>query len=445
MQFSLFLGFLIALICVPAFSAPVTVFGPKTYRATPSGQTTTDSFTHSQDGANGVLTLVNGDGQDLKLVTCPKTPISALITCELTNASRRLEVAVDRASQVEITLNNVVILPAALWDPTVGKVQLAVKVNKTDQLKVKIKGLSTASITIDIKAESVAVNQLPMARFSMTPTTGIAPEMISFSGITSSDPDGSIVSYAWDFADGQFATGAMVMHNFTIPGSYPVKLTVTDNQGGIGTTTQTIVIRANQLPIVSFSNVLDTGVGIMRVTFDGSASIDPDGGPLQSVLWDFGDGSSSSGVAPGALQVDHTYVSPGTYQVRLTVTDVKGGAGSSSRAVAVQDLTPPILSLGDPASGAVLDSKGIVVRGTANEQLSQASVSVAGGASVLLQIGPDGKSFSGVLLSVPSGAQTVTVTAADLAGLNSTVNVSITVNSSDFWNYSECSAQSEAP
>src|SRR5665648_1238655 len=70
-------------------------------------------------------------------------------------------------------------------------------------------------------------NQSPIAIFTATPTSGIAPLEISFNASNSSDSDGSIVSYTWDFKDGYTGNGVTVNHTFSSIGSYNVLLTVT--------------------------------------------------------------------------------------------------------------------------------------------------------------------------------------------------------------------------
>jgi PKD repeat protein len=67
---------------------------------------------------------------------------------------------------------------------------------------------------------------------------------VSFDGSTSSDPGGSITSYAWNFGNGGTATGAQVQAVYSTAGSYVVTLTVTDNLGATAQTTQTVVVSA---------------------------------------------------------------------------------------------------------------------------------------------------------------------------------------------------------
>ncbi|TWD83284.1 PKD repeat protein [Kribbella amoyensis] len=70
-----------------------------------------------------------------------------------------------------------------------------------------------------------------------------------FSGTGSSDPDGSIATYEWDFGDGSTATGATPSHTYTAPGSYTVTLTVTDNEGATGTDSRPLTVSDVANPI----------------------------------------------------------------------------------------------------------------------------------------------------------------------------------------------------
>lgn len=71
----------------------------------------------------------------------------------------------------------------------------------------------------------------PTAKVSAIPTRTNIGESVSFSGVDSIDPDGTITSYEWDFDDGTTASDATVAHSYSLPGTYNVKLTVTDNDG----------------------------------------------------------------------------------------------------------------------------------------------------------------------------------------------------------------------
>ena len=81
------------------------------------------------------------------------------------------------------------------------------------------------------------------------------------------------------------------------------------------------------------------------IGFDGTASFDPDGDPL-SFAWSFGDGTSGSGCCP-----NHTYSSPGSYQVALTVSDGRGGTATDHAIAAVEAcMTPTVTLSASPAA-----------------------------------------------------------------------------------------------
>ena len=83
-------------------------------------------------------------------------------------------------------------------------------------------------------------NLPPVAVLSATPPSGTAPLAVSFDATGSTDPDGTVVSWAWTFGDGTTATGPEVQHVFATPGNYSVAVKVTDNQGS--TDTKTVVV-----------------------------------------------------------------------------------------------------------------------------------------------------------------------------------------------------------
>jgi uncharacterized repeat protein (TIGR01451 family) len=86
-------------------------------------------------------------------------------------------------------------------------------------------------------------NQPPTASFTADPTSGEAPLRVSFDATASSDPDGTIESYIWDFGDGSTGSGETTSHEYTSAGTYTATLTVTDADGAAtDTTTATITV-----------------------------------------------------------------------------------------------------------------------------------------------------------------------------------------------------------
>lgn len=81
-------------------------------------------------------------------------------------------------------------------------------------------------------------NQSPTASFVATPSA----LTVSVNAAASVDPDGTIASYAWNWGDGATSTGATASHTYATAGTYTIGLTVTDNQGATGTTSQVVTV-----------------------------------------------------------------------------------------------------------------------------------------------------------------------------------------------------------
>lgn len=84
-------------------------------------------------------------------------------------------------------------------------------------------------------------NQPPTASFTVDVSEGSAPLEVRFDAGASSDPDGSIASYAWAFGDGATGSGRTVNHTYENAGSYSPRLTVTDDRGATATQTGGVI------------------------------------------------------------------------------------------------------------------------------------------------------------------------------------------------------------
>ncbi len=184
---------------------------------------------------------------------------------------------------------------------------------------------------IDPAVTPTPQNQKPTATFAAT-TSNLSA---AFDGSASSDPDGTISSFAWAFGDGATDTtsGSSSTHVYATPGVYTATLTVTDNRGAQSTTTKEVTATAppvNQSPTAAFTS----SASGLSLTVDGSTSADADG-TIAGYAWTFGDGGSASGAT-----TSHTFTASGTYRVSLTVTDDKGA--TSATALDVSVVAPPI-------------------------------------------------------------------------------------------------------
>jgi PKD repeat protein len=91
-------------------------------------------------------------------------------------------------------------------------------------------GATGEMTTVANVSTSPPQNQPPIASAG-GPYSELVGSPITFDGSGSSDPDGTIMSYAWDFGDGSNGSGVTATHAYAAAGSYQAMLTVTDDQG----------------------------------------------------------------------------------------------------------------------------------------------------------------------------------------------------------------------
>ncbi|KJY85118.1 serine protease [Vibrio galatheae] len=172
----------------------------------------------------------------------------------------------------------------------------------------------------------------PVANLVVSSNSVSFGTVISFDATGSSDSDGSITSYHWNFGDGSSSNNSMESHTYSAAGSYQVSLTVTDNDGLSDSETTTIqVTNALPTPVISITGSQSSYAVNELVSFVGAGSSDSDG-YITSYEWDFGNGDGSD-----LIDVDYSYPSAGNYIVTLTVTDNAGASNSSNVTVSVID------------------------------------------------------------------------------------------------------------
>ncbi|GLU44904.1 PKD domain-containing protein [Allomuricauda sp. NBRC 101325] len=218
--------------------------------------------------------------------------------------------------------------------------------NYTAELIVTDDGGLTGTASILIQVTEIGGNQAPVAVATANITTGLAPLPIIFNGSGSTD-DVGVVSYEWNFGDGQSSTEADPTHTFVASGVYTVVLTVTDG-GGLLDTAEITVTVTNQAPVAIATATPETGNAPLEVSFMGSNS--SDNGSIVSYAWDFGDGNSSPLDDP-----THTYSSSGSYTAVLTVTDDEGLTSTASILIQVTEVggnqAPVAVATANPTEG----------------------------------------------------------------------------------------------
>jgi outer membrane protein assembly factor BamB len=188
---------------------------------------------------------------------------------------------------------------------------------------------------------TIYVNQVPNAVATATPEHGYPPMVVTFDGSGSSDPDGFIAKYEWDFGEGggyeDFGNTSAASHTYLQAGNYTAMLRVTDNAGATATAAVSIDTTAeppNQLPVAVGSVDPLSGTNPLSVQFNASSSYDPDG-EIVSWEWDLGDGNGFQDYtgSQGALQF--IYINSGNYSVTLRVTDDDAGSATASYTIHV--------------------------------------------------------------------------------------------------------------
>lgn len=237
--------------------------------------------------------------------------------------------------------------------------------NFTARLTVTDDKGASVTQTVDI----ISGNQAPVAVIVPPIQTGPAPFLATFTH-ASTDAEGPITATMWTFGDvpsGGLNTSTLAApsHNYTTPGEYEVTLIVFDQgspplpsaevKAKVIVTNQAPVARATATPLKvrRYTQATSQTDSPGLVTFNASASSDPNSGQTLYFNWDFGDSNASPtfpNTATGPSPT-HTYTSPGTYIPRVVVDDGFGGVDSMT-------LGPIVVGADDDKDGWFVDSIG---------------------------------------------------------------------------------------
>ncbi|MCH7757210.1 MAG: PKD domain-containing protein [Thaumarchaeota archaeon] len=259
-------------------------------------------------------------------------------------------------------------------------------------------------IGIEIKPQGLGstTNSPPIAVLD-GPYSGIEDSAISFDGIGSSDPDNDSLTFSWDFGDDSTGSGQSPTHAYGWGDTFTVTLTVSDGKGGSDTATSLATItEVNDTPIVDAGGPY-TGTVNNAITFDGSASYDPDNQDETEIndqtlnySWDFGDTLTGSGVI-----TTHSYTSTGDFTVSLVVSDG-----------IVSDISSTIVTVNDVSAEVSIED----ITPNSTSKSSSVSVTISGsgfslGASVTLTNGSGPTpTVSNVEVSLEGNSITATIT-----------------------------------
>jgi PKD repeat protein/sugar lactone lactonase YvrE len=184
------------------------------------------------------------------------------------------------------------------------------------------------AFSVALSGSGITAN-IPPTADAGGPYTETDCNSVLLDGTGSSDTDGTIDQYEWDFEDDgtydYISASPAHSHTYTQEGAYTIRLRVTDNAGSTAEATATAIISS---PVAGFTASTTSGSAPLTVNFtDSSVFCDP----ITTYAWDF-DFETNPGTATSTDQhPTHIYSTAGTYTVKLTVTDSGGGLGTLTR------------------------------------------------------------------------------------------------------------------
>jgi PKD repeat protein len=275
----------------------------------------------------------------------------------------------------------------------------------------------------DSVAQTVTVTG-PTASFLAPPEQAANTQLhLNGSGSSTNTPGATITNYDWNWGDSTpDGSGATPSHTYATPGTYTIMLTVTDSTGATSQPfSETVVVDSDQQPVASFTTTPSPGIVApgAQVSFDGTGSSTPNAGAtITSYSWNWGDGSPDTiGSSPTAT---HTYSTPATYTVMLTVIDTTGMTDSITQVVTVT--TTPVAAF-TPNAATVLAGSNVGFDGTGSSDPGGTISSYAWNFG-------DGSSATGSQPThkyMNTGTFNVTLTVTDHFGKTSSVTHPITV------------------
>ena len=266
-----------------------------------------------------------------------------------------------------------------------------------------------------------SAGQALKARITAYPGLQVAAgQTVDFSA---DDSSGAIARSDWDLtgSGALSTTGDNVSRRYDVPGTYTIRLRVTDRAKRTSTATATLVVRSNQPPVAALQITPGTQVTAgTTITGDASGSTDPDGRVVR-YAWDL-DGNGQWG--DGGPQHSITLSTPGDYIVGLRVYDDDGNMSETHAAVHVSDAPPPAVRA-TCAAPSVLSGQ----RLTCTADTSASPVKVV---KVQWDMNGDGAfeasgTSAGATFATP-GTATVTAKATDARGRTAVATVAVRVD-----------------
>ena len=265
------------------------------------------------------------------------------------------------------------------------------------------------------------------------PNQSITSSSTTLNGSASTDPDGTISSYAWSMVDGPnspnivSATSVSTSVTGMIGGVYLFNLTVTDDDGATASDQVQITVQVNQPPVANAGPNQAITLPTSSVTVNGSASTDDIA--VTGYLWSqFSGPSVANIVSPTSVSTTINTLIAGTYTFRLTVTDGSGLTGIDDMIVTVSSgNTAPVANAG-PNQTITLPTSSVTLNGsgsTDNVGITAYLWTQVGGAAGPTIVSPTSVSTS--VTGLAAGLYVFRLRVEDVEGLFSIDDIQITV------------------
>ena len=207
-------------------------------------------------------------------------------------------------------------------------------------LKMWFAGRTGSNDTIGYAWLPAPANQPPNACFSYSPKEGYAPLKVGFNAGCSTDADGFITGYRWDFGDESTGSGVTASHGYPNTGEYTVELTVRDNDNLTDSTSDAVTVIS---PVgacckcTSESSSDLSGFTPFTVEMDASCTTHYRDREIVLYIWDMDNGETVEGMI-----AEYTYNTEGEFTISLTATGADGYSHTVACAkVTVYKVYPP--------------------------------------------------------------------------------------------------------
>lgn len=194
------------------------------------------------------------------------------------------------------------------------------------------RGIERQVMVPECMLAAVEPNRAPQALFAYEPSRPTTADLVTFTD-RSSDADGRVVAWRWDFGDQATSDLPNPEHRFARGGIYTVRLTVVDDRERWSEAFHASIAVENSAPVGFFtSDPKEPRLGV-EAFFDAGGSVNLDG-RIVSYSWDF-DGDGAFDLETASPQIGHAFLEVGDETVILKVTDDEGKSGQYEKMLTV--------------------------------------------------------------------------------------------------------------